>query len=109
MATLIKDMSPRKHCHDCGTTIGNEHFFGCDVESCVECGLQKLSCECETEEREIWTGIDCFRIRELCEKHNLYTKFEGGRGWVPATKDDPKSMHDLNTGAKLLIQQNAQK
>lgn len=106
MAKLLKDMKPMYHCHDCGTTIGHKHFSGCDVESCVECGLQKLSCECESEDRETWTGIDNVRIRELCEEHNLYTKFESGKGWVPASQDDPKSQHDLNRGYKLLYEIN---
>lgn len=105
MAKKLKDMKPEYHCYDCGIIIGELHVEGCDVESCTECGLQKLSCDCDTAERERWTGIDNVRIRELCEEHDLYTKWENGKGWVPASKDDNKSQHDLNRGAKLLMEQ----
>ena len=105
MAKLLKDMKLKHCCYDCGVSIGELHVEGCDVESCTECGMQKLSCECEAEDRETWTGIDHYNIRKLCEEHDLYTKWETGKGWVPAAKDDKDSHHDLNRGAKLLMKQ----
>lgn len=37
---------PDEHCHDCGSTYGEKHLDGCDVERCPACGTQMLSCDC---------------------------------------------------------------
>ena len=103
MATLIKDMTKREYCHDCGTSIGLEHADGCDNEACTECGLQKISCGCEgVVSRERWTGIPRLRMLQICEEQDLYTKWSDG-GWVPADRDDAESMHDLNRAAVILM------
>jgi hypothetical protein len=106
MALLIKDMRPVKHCPDCDATIGSVHFKDCDIESCTKCGLQKLSCGCRTEERETWTGIPNYRMRKFCEENNLFTMWDELFGWVPASKDDPRSMHDLNRAAVMMSKKN---
>jgi len=104
MATLIKDMKKREHCHDCGTSLGMQHVDGCDVEACTECGLQKLTCGCYgVDSREKWTGVSHIRILQVCEEQNLYTKWSSGEGWVPAEKEDSESTHDLNRGAQILM------
>jgi hypothetical protein len=103
MATLIKDMKKREHCHDCGTSLGMQHVDGCDVEACTECGLQRISCGCDSDSRETWSGLHHERIMRICEEQNLYTKWSSGEGWVPAEKGDPESTHDLNRGAQVLM------
>jgi hypothetical protein len=102
MAKLLKDMTRREFCNDCGVSIGELHIDGCDTESCTECSLQRISCECDSDNREKWTGISFERMLKICEEKNLYTKFESGKGWVPASQDDPKSQHDLNRAASFL-------
>lgn len=104
MAKLLKDMEPVKYCHDCGVSIGELHIDGCDNESCTECGLQRISCECESDDRERWTGIARERMLKLCEEKNLFTVWDSTLGWVPAEKEDPKSQHDLNRAAKILFE-----
>ncbi len=39
-------MSDEQKCHDCGVSEGNIHKYGCDMESCPECGGQLISCDC---------------------------------------------------------------
>ena len=36
-----------EHCHDCGATEGRYHHPGCDMETCINCGGQLISCPCE--------------------------------------------------------------
>ncbi len=105
MAKLIKDMTNRECCHDCGTSVGFEHIDGCDNEACTDCGLQKITCGCEgVDSREKWAGIPRLRMLQICEEQDLYTKWSDG-GWVPAKRDDPDSMHDLNRAAAVLIKE----
>lgn len=35
-------------CHDCRTPVGQLHTAGCDVEECVGCHGQRISCQCCT-------------------------------------------------------------
>jgi hypothetical protein len=35
------------HCHDCGATDGRYHHPGCDMETCINCMGQLISCSCE--------------------------------------------------------------
>ncbi len=104
MAKLIKDMNPANHCHDCGVSIGELHVPGCDNEACTKCGLQRISCGCTSNKRERWTGIAREKMLRVCEEHGWYTKWENGKGWVPAKLEDENSMHDLNKAAVFLTQ-----
>jgi hypothetical protein len=103
MAKLLKDIEKRKYCNDCGVSIGELHVDGCDIEACTECGLQRISCECNSNDREKWTGIAFERLLKICEEKNLFTIWNAKSGWTPAKKDDPKSMHDLNSAASFLL------
>jgi hypothetical protein len=42
-------------CPDCGTPTGQYHKPDCDVERCLTCGKQRLTCGCESA-YAIWTG-----------------------------------------------------
>ena len=44
-------------CHDCGVEPGQPHLEGCDVARCTTCKGQRLGCDCEEENEDIWTGI----------------------------------------------------
>lgn len=36
-----------ENCHDCGATEGRYHHPGCDMETCIGCLNQLISCACE--------------------------------------------------------------
>ena len=42
-------MDNGRRCHDCGCKPGHIHHLGCDMETCPQCGLQLISCECDIE------------------------------------------------------------
>jgi len=37
------------HCHDCSATDGRFHHPGCDMETCINCMEQLISCNCEAK------------------------------------------------------------
>ena len=83
-------------CHDCGAKPGELHEKGCDVERCLECGGQRISCDCTVEHypRIPWTG-EWPGVAE-CRAFGWYSKMVRGRGWVRCDKDDPEATEDLN-------------
>lgn len=42
-------MTENKPCPDCGAAVGSRHNYGCDVERCMICGNQLLTCDCVYE------------------------------------------------------------
>ena len=46
---MIKRISTRTNCHDCGVVEGQIHEYGCDVERCPFCGHQLITCGCKYE------------------------------------------------------------
>ncbi len=90
----------QRHCPDCGVEIGEVHLDGCDVERCLRCGGQKLSCGCKKREltstpRQVWSG-EWPGLKE-CRELNLWCKSNpNGVGWVKCDRNDPEATEDLN-------------
>jgi len=58
-------------CHDCGVKPNEQHKEGCDAARCTSCGGQRLSCDCEDGEPDIWTGLwagikECYENKMIC-------------------------------------------
>jgi len=86
----------KRKCPDCSVQPGKPHDPGCDIETCPNCGLQRLSCDCRTKRKPIpWDG-DNVMSRDA-ERNGLHAKLVPGRGWVPCAKDDPEACRDLNS------------
>jgi hypothetical protein len=58
-------------CPDCGVNPNQQHLNNCDVARCTICGRQKLGCDCEKGENDIWEGIwpgikKCYENKLIC-------------------------------------------
>ena len=55
-------------CRDCGAIEGEFHKAGCDMETCMDCGGQLISCNCKKKKfgRIPWLQIS--NICRLCGK-----------------------------------------
>lgn len=93
---MPREREIRQTCPDCGVAIGELHTLGCDVERCMICGGQLLSCGCKkkSRKRQQWTGY--WPFTDVCRKFNLWSKMTE-KGWTPCDKDDPEAGEDLNT------------
>lgn len=40
----------KRNCHDCNCAWDHMHHFGCDMEECVKCHGQLISCGCDAIE-----------------------------------------------------------
>lgn len=55
---IAKEKADANHnCHDCGIRPGQKHMENCDVARCTTCGGQRLGCDCEDGDGDVWTGI----------------------------------------------------
>lgn len=101
-----EDMSERP-CPDCGVKPAENHRPGCDVERCVLCGHQAISCGCYDDDdagydedvarcggRLPWTGE--WPGDAECREFGWYAVLIPGRGWVSCDKDTPDAAEDLN-------------
>lgn len=66
-------------CHDCGVKPGNVHDENCDVARCTKCGGQRLSCDCEDGDGDVWTGIWPGTLEALEQK--LICCWDGDKNW----------------------------
>jgi len=58
-------------CPDCQVEPGENHDEMCDVARCTSCKGQRLSCDCEDGEPDIWTGKwpgvkECYERKLIC-------------------------------------------
>ena len=58
----IKDME-KAICHDCNAIEGEYHQAGCDMERCIKCGGQLISCDCK---RKKFGEIPWIQIPNIC-------------------------------------------
>lgn len=69
--------SASKCCHDCGAKPGEAHDVNCDVARCKVCGGQRLQCDCEGGDGDIWTGL-WPGVKE-CYERKLIVFWEGDK------------------------------
>jgi len=79
MARSRAHMGP---CHDCGVEPGEAHTEGCDTARCKICGGQRLQCDCEGGDGDIWTGMwpgteEAYKLRLLCKWESTVQQYEG--------------------------------
>ena len=81
--TLLLDVLKvaNKKCPDCGVAPGKLHTPGCDVARCLECGGQRLSCDCNDDKGygDIWIGLWPGTIN--CYEYGLVSHWEGNEKW----------------------------
>lgn len=87
-------MNIRRYCPDCDVEIGTAHTEHCDVARCLECGGQRLSCDCADPGEDRWTGEWPGKVE--CREFGWYVLFVPGDGWVRCRADQPGAREDLN-------------
>lgn len=86
----------------CGAKPDELHKLGCDVERCLHCGGQFISCDfygckhgvatyTDGHDRLPWTGE--WPGNAECREFNLWCY---GPPWTPCNRDHPKATEDLN-------------
>jgi hypothetical protein len=82
-------------CHDCGVAPGELHQLGCDVERCLLCGGQAISCSCiyriNDADQEAGEATD-----KMWEKFDAVVKEKGGR--LPWTGEWPGAAECIEFG-----------
>lgn len=94
---------PDRKCHDCAASPGERHMEGCDVARCTSCGGQRLACDCEDGEPDIWDGMwpgtrECYENKWICWE----APYDLKRFGIDASKINPW-MFDYN---KWVIERN---
>lgn len=104
----LRAAAEAEFCPDCGVEAGRLHQKGCDVERCLICGHQFLSCGCihlPSDERDKWSGE--WPGRDACREMGLWCYFADDRTgksispgqpgrWTPCEKNHPDATEDLN-------------
>jgi len=91
----------RERCHDCGVEVGQLHQLGCDVETCLQCGGQLITCghlrprKRRTARRgpSTWNGLPTGTAE--CIQWGWYAR-PTPDGWVACDKDEPDAQPHLN-------------
>ena len=81
-------------CPDCGAEVGELHDENCDVARCVHCKGQRLGCECEEDNTDVWDGH--WPGVQYCYDNKLVV-------YDTASK---RIMFDLNTAAVRMAKEN---
>ena len=98
---MKNDHSPRiRRCGDCDVEPGQLHVGGCDLERCVFCGGQSISCNCiyeingiDTEDMETTHPEIYYKgpTEEMCAVREVEEEKYGGRlpwtGVYPGTEE----------------------
>ena len=67
-------------CPDCGVIPGRKHQEGCDVARCKTCGGQRLGCDCEDGDGDVWDGVWPGTIEAL--EQRLICCWDYERDWM---------------------------
>ena len=67
-------------CPDCSVIPGKRHREICDVARCTTCGGQRLSCDCEDGEPDVWDGIWPGTIEAL--EQRLICCWDNSQDWI---------------------------
>jgi hypothetical protein len=87
-------------CPDCHATPGETHAWGCDVERCSVCGLQRLGAPCgrsdcdrHDDRAAAWTGE--WPGNQECRERGWWCALIDG-AWTPVPAEHPDATPDLN-------------
>jgi hypothetical protein len=84
-----------RNCPGCDVSPGNNHIPGCDIETCPECGMQSIGCDCEKRTGNIpWEGDGHNKI--TCRKLGWYATYIPNTGWKPCNSYSHGATEDLN-------------
>lgn len=98
-------------CPDCGVQPGQEHFTGCDVERCSDCGTQRIghllneSCKHDPSKSK-WIGewpgeAECRERGWYCQDgHGPNPKYGS---FCPCDPDDPDAFPDINRWTRFMM------
>lgn len=56
-------------CHDCGVIDGKFHHPGCDMETCINCGGQLISCPCHIGLEDVKIPLET--LNQLLHRESL--------------------------------------
>lgn len=82
-------------CHDCGVKRGELHKSGCDVEECLYCGTQKISCDCGTS---MTSQEKC----KNCKKDRGTVAITANNTCPECGKDFNRNVNNMKTPSQIL-------